>query len=250
MKMIKKLLLVILVIILVIIAVVVLLFWIASKQPAVKNNYYELTKTDMSLEAKYTALGQYEVSYTEYDAGNDTYKKYEIWYPAEMKTSDKKYPLVVMANGTGVPASKYKAIFKHLASWGFIVVGNEDGSSFGGESSSKSLDFLLKLNEDSDAIFYNHIDKENIGIAGHSQGGVGTINAVTTQENGSLYKVMYTASAPHLDLADGLGWHFDVEKVNIPYFMVAGTLTAVYGIQRSPFCFRTAVFQSQRPPIF
>ena len=25
---------------------------------------------------------------------------------------------------------------------------------------------------------------------------------------------------------------------------------AVYGIQRSPFCFRTAVFRSQRPPIF
>ena len=24
---------------------------------------------------------------------------------------------------------------------------------------------------------------------------------------------------------------------------------AVYGIQRSPFCFRTAVFRSQRPPI-
>lgn len=25
---------------------------------------------------------------------------------------------------------------------------------------------------------------------------------------------------------------------------------AVYGIQRSPFCFRTAVFRNQRPPIF
>ena len=26
--------------------------------------------------------------------------------------------------------------------------------------------------------------------------------------------------------------------------------SAVYGIQRSPFCFRTAVFRNQRPPIF
>lgn len=25
---------------------------------------------------------------------------------------------------------------------------------------------------------------------------------------------------------------------------------AFYGAQRSPFCFRTAAFQSQRPPIF
>ena len=26
--------------------------------------------------------------------------------------------------------------------------------------------------------------------------------------------------------------------------------TAFYGAQRSPFCFRTAAFRSQRPPIF
>ena len=28
------------------------------------------------------------------------------------------------------------------------------------------------------------------------------------------------------------------------------TQHAVYGVRRSPFCFRTAVFRSQRPPIF
>lgn len=27
-------------------------------------------------------------------------------------------------------------------------------------------------------------------------------------------------------------------------------MIAVYDAQRSPFCFRTAVFRSQRPPIF
>lgn len=32
--------------------------------------------------------------------------------------------------------------------------------------------------------------------------------------------------------------------------IVITTPTAVYGIQRSPFCFRTAVFRNQRPPIF
>ena len=29
-----------------------------------------------------------------------------------------------------------------------------------------------------------------------------------------------------------------------------GVLIAFYGAQRSPFCFRTAAFRSQRPPIF
>ena len=38
----------------------------------------------------------------------------------------KKYPLVIMANGTGVEYFKYEATFKHLSSWGFIVAGNDD----------------------------------------------------------------------------------------------------------------------------
>lgn len=229
MKIIKKILIAIGIIILILIVAVIILLWIVSKQPAVKDNYYELTETSLPLEAKYTALGQYEVSYAEFEAENETYKKYEVWYPTEMETSDNAYPLVVMANGTGVPASKYPAVFRHLASWDFIVVGNDDGSSFNGESSAKCLDYLMKLNKDSNSIFYQHIDTENIGVAGHSQGGVGAINAVTAQENGNLYKAMYTASTTHIELADGLGWHFDIEKVKIPYFMVAGTLAADAG---------------------
>lgn len=236
MKIVKRILLIIAIIILVIIVGVVILFFIASKLPVVGENYFERVKTDKPLEAKYTAKGEYETAYIEFDAENDTYKKYEIWYPAEMKTSNKIYPLVVMANGTGVPASKYAAIFEHLASWGFIVVGNEDPNCWSGDSSAKSLDYLLTLNETKDSIFYQKIDTANIGVAGHSQGGVGAINAVTNQENGNLYKTIYTASATHLALAQGLQWPYDVSKVTIPYYMVAGTLKmdAGDGVEGSP----------------
>lgn len=34
---------------------------------------------------------------------------------------------------------------------------------------------------------------------------------------------MWTASATHIDLPNGLGWPYDVSKVTIPYMMVAGT---------------------------
>lgn len=47
----------------------------------------------------------------------------------EMEKSDITYPLVNMPNGTGVKSSRYEAVFEHLASWGFIVVGNEDENS-------------------------------------------------------------------------------------------------------------------------
>ena len=140
-----------------------------------------------------------------------------------MESSEKQYPLVIMVNGTGVKASAYKEVFRHLASWGFIVAGNEDAASGNGVSSSKTLAFLLEQNEDETSLFHNHIDTQNIGIAGHSQGGAGTINAVTAQDNGNMYKAMWTASAPHQELAEGFGWTYDVSKVSIPYMMTAGT---------------------------
>lgn len=189
--------------------------------------YYKLVQTDKPIEAQYTALGPYKVSYVEFDSENEVYKKNEIWYPTEMKKKNTTLPLVIMANGTGITASKYKAVFKHLASWGFIVVGNEDENSRTGASSSDSLNFMLSLNEDSTSDFYKKIDVNNIGIGGHSQGGVGTINAVIKQENGSFYKAMYTASTTSSFWGQegqlGTDWSYDVSKVNIPYFMVAGT---------------------------
>ena len=87
-----------------------------------------------------------------------------------MKKDSSTYPLVIMVNGTGITASKYKSVFKHLASWGFIVVGNEDENSRTGASTSATLDFMLNLNKDSNSDFYGKIDVNNIGVSGHSQG--------------------------------------------------------------------------------
>jgi len=229
MKIIKKMLIIfVLTVVIFIIGIVALLF-IASRQPAVKKDYFENVQTNKPLEEVYTARGNYEVAFIEYDAENNAYKKYEIWYPAELETEHQKYPLVVMANGTGVPASRYAAVFEHLASWGFIVVGNEDSSSWSGESSAKSLDYMLSLNSSEESIFYQKIDVDSIGIAGHSQGGVGAVNAVTNQPNGNCYKAIYTASMTHHALAEALKWPYDVSRIAIPYFMIAGTLQADAG---------------------
>ena len=205
-------------------ALVLFLLW-AGKQPAVKETYYKTTETGGAIEAAYTARGSYEVSYYEQET-DAAYRKFRVWYPAELEEGGKTYPLVVMANGTGVPASKYVAIFTHLASWGFIVIGNEDENSRTGASSSDSLAFMLGQNENRQSIFYGKVDTENIGIAGHSQGGVGAINAVTRFENSGCYKAIWTASATSSFFSQdgGLGeeWRYDVARIKIPYFMVAG----------------------------
>ena len=222
-KFMKVLLIIIGVVVTLIAAFVLFLVW-ASNQPAVKSNYYENVITDMPLEQKYTNKGAYEVSCVEYDANDEKIGMFKIWYPTEAENSNTTFPLVVMANGTGVTASRYEAIFDHLASWGFIVIGNEDKDSWNGVSSRESLEFMLNMNEDNKSFFFKKIDLENIGIAGHSQGGVGAINSVTSQDNGLYYKAIYTASTTHLELAKALKWEYDVSKIQIPYFMVAGTL--------------------------
>ncbi|MGN0628797.1 MAG: alpha/beta hydrolase [Oscillospiraceae bacterium] len=224
MKKIFKVLMLILIIILVLIVILFLFLLYASKQPAVKSDYYKNVVSEKPLEQKYTNRGTYEVSYLEYKSENEKIGQFKIWYPAVLESSEEAFPLVVMANGTGVKASRYEAIFDHLASWGFIVIGNEDESSWDGISSSESLNLMLNMNNDSASVFYNKVDIGNIGVAGHSQGGVGAINSVTAHENGSYYKTIYTASATHIVLAEGLKWTYDVSKINIPYFMVAGTL--------------------------
>ncbi|MDE7439096.1 MAG: alpha/beta hydrolase, partial [Clostridia bacterium] len=207
----------------IIIAIIIFFVW-AGKQPAVKDGYFNDVKTSAPLEQKYTLKGSYEVSYFEQDANNKQWKKYEIWYPTEMEKSNNTYPLVVMVNGTGVKASKYKPVFDHLASWGFIVIGNEDENAGTGASASASLDYILTLNSDSNSKFYGKIDVDNIGIGGHSQGGLGTINAVTAQDNGNRYKVMYAASSPTYQISvDILKVPFDISTVNIPCFLTAGT---------------------------
>ena len=234
MKKLMKIILIILgVIAVLIIALFLFLLW-SSKQPAVSVGYFNDVVTDAPCEIKYTQMGTYEVSTFEQASDNKQVGRFRVWYPAEMETSGKKYPLVVMVNGSGTPASRYEAVFDHLASWGFIVVGNEDDSSGTGESAAKTLDFILGLDADVNSLFYGKIDTQNIGIAGHSQGGSGTVNAVTAYENGAMYKVMYTASTPTQDIAaEVLKAPYDVAGIQIPWFMTSGTGEADSGNEKN-----------------
>ena len=227
---------IVIIILFVILSFCLLCFW-ASRQPCVKNDYFNKVNCSKPLEKKYTIKGNYAVSYFEQHSDDKTIKKFQIWYPSELtmnKNNDKKYPLVIMANGTGIMASRYKPVFDHLASWGFIVTGNEDGKSGNGKSSSITLDYMISLNSNKDSQFFNKIDLNNIGIGGHSQGGLGAMNAVINHNNGINYKVIYTASAPSSGLAGFLKASYgDISKLNIPYFQTAGTLKFDAGIDEN-----------------
>ena len=62
-----------------------------------------------------------------------------------------------------------------------------------------------------------------MGSAGHSQGAIGSINAVTSQPNGDRYKALYLASTPSSLYSSTLDWAYDPALIDIPCFMAAGT---------------------------
>lgn len=196
-----------------------LLFWL-SKRPFVPDNYTKTVDTGGEIETKYLSMGVHEVKYTEAEAPGD-WEKFEAFYPAELEQGENTYPVVVFANGTGVAASKYKALFQHLASWGFIVLGNEDPSTCTGASADATLTWLLEQNDDPDSVFYQKVDTGHIGISGHSQGGVAVFNAVSEQPHKDMYTCAVSLSPTEWALAMAIGLDYDPSKMTVPTLILA-----------------------------
>ena len=197
------------------------LFWL-SRRPFVPNDYTETVETGGALEAKDLAMGPYEVKQVKAEAPED-WKEFVAYYPAQLEDSGDQWPAVVFVNGTGVYAAKYPALFRHLASWGFIVLGNEDPGTFSGDSTDATLAWLLEQNGDPDSVFYQKVDTAHMGLSGHSQGGVGVFNAISEQPNGGLYTCAVSLSPTQEDLAAALNIPYDPSKTVIPTLVLAGT---------------------------
>ncbi len=157
--------------------------------------------------------------------------KYTICYPDDLANNTNTYPVIVLSNGTGVPMSKYMAIAEHFASWGFIVIGTEEEYDWNGFAAEMCIRYLQLLNENAtigdddnkkDNIFFDKIDFENVGIVGHSQGGVGVINAITNQKHSDVFKAAVSLSPTNKELAHNLLWDYDATKVNIPIMLISG----------------------------
>ena len=174
-----------------------------------------------TLEKKYAYDGNYKVELFTQENSDERIKLLQVYYPANMMTERRTWPMVLMGNGTGIRASKYKAIFRHLASWGFIVVGNEDEWTWDGKSISKSLDIMLEANANPSSIFYQKVDTTHIGLTGHSQGGMCVLTASSLHANSHLYKALCTQSSTAAILVDSLGSDF-LKDIHAPILMMGG----------------------------
>lgn len=199
-------------------------FWKYSEYDRT-NYYYKYTETAGEIEEKYAGIGDEKVTCKKYKVNDDMIQEYAIWYPKKLKETNNTYPVVIYANCTNNTYKLYAPLLKHLASWNFITVGNDDQNTRTGESLEKTICFLIKENEDENSIFYHKMDLNNIGIAGHSQGGVAIFNMITTQEHGYMIKAVYVASVTSSYRAEIRqdNWGYDVSNIKVPTFLIAGT---------------------------
>ena len=200
-------------------------FTAANCQDTEKAGFYKGSiDTSMPIESKYKEKGSEEVAKTEYDSDDAIIGKIVVVYPHSLLKSDKALPLVNIGNASNTTAYDLIEAMEHLASWGFVVIGNMDKQTGTGASMSHMLDAFLALVAQQDNLFHGKIDTTKIAIAGYSQGAFGAVMAATTYPNSRMYKAVYLCSCPQKQIGINFKWGTsDFSKIGAPLLMVAGT---------------------------
>ncbi len=135
-----------------------------------------------------------------------------VYYPSNMNSSGKTYPVIVWANGTMCPPSMYDGLLRQIAEGGYIVIANDETMAADGTAQCTSIDFIVEQNDNDESIFYKKINTSKVGAAGHSQGGRSSVNAAAADNRIDCV----------LSLA-GSNFDYEAELLSTPTFFIAGS---------------------------
>lgn len=127
------------------------------------------------VENRYQGAGTWIVTQTEVSAESGL--TYRIVHPRDLGGGGFRHPILVWGNGTGSTPDQYTAVFRQLASWGFVVIGSSDTQQATGDSMLAAMHYLLQADLDPTSEFFGVLDPTEIGVLGHSQGAGGAVNA-------------------------------------------------------------------------
>lgn len=139
-----------------------------------------------------------------------------VFYPKELETSDRTWPVVVWANGTMCAPVLYTGLLKGLAAQGYVVVTNSDVMSANGKSQIAALDYILEQNAKTDSVFFGKIDPSRVAAAGHSQGGRSTVNAAAAD---SRFRCAVSIA--------GSPFTSEAKKLSAPTLFLTGTMDLI-----------------------
>ncbi|TCZ77153.1 alpha/beta hydrolase [Paenibacillus albiflavus] len=172
-----------------------------------------------SIEQQYAEQGSYSVKVEEVTSTSRE-ALFRIYYPTFQ--GDESYPIISWGNGTDASPDRYDELLTHLASWGFIVIDSYSKTTGTGKEIVAAIDYLINENQLANSLFYQKIQMERIGVAGHSQGSTGVINAHTNYKSGSLIKTVVSIALPDLKHCDPEDV-YDTSRITVPFFIMGGT---------------------------
>lgn len=149
----------------------------------------------LPIEQMYYAEGPWDVteSYGFACCDSEEYA-YDAWYPTNLGQGGFSHPIVVYGSGTGGSPAGAAYLLRHLASWGFVVIGSQNGQVGNGQSILDAAAYMVSLNGNSGSPFYGVLDTANIGAIGQSQGAYGVVNALVN--GGTLIKTIVAIELP------------------------------------------------------
>ena len=104
---------------------------------------------------------------------------FDYYLPARDPAVAQRLPLLVWGNGSWAAPEKYDYVLRHIASWGFVVVVSHDNRAADGGSLLDAVEHALAASKgDPSSPLAGRIDPARIGVAGHSQGAGGAMNAL------------------------------------------------------------------------
>lgn len=138
-------------------------------------------------------------------------KTYYIYYPENIQSSKKTYPVLSWANGTMCPPDMYAGLLTELANGGYIVIASDETMAADGTAQISALDFVISLNSDSSSLAYKKVSTNKLGVVGHSQGGRSSVNAAV--KDSRIKCVVSLAGSNYLE---------EAEPNSAPTFFIAG----------------------------
>ncbi|MEV0127830.1 alpha/beta hydrolase [Dactylosporangium sp. NPDC050688] len=139
-----------------------------------------------------------------------------VYYP----TATGRYPVIAVSPGFTATWSSLSWIGPRLSSWGFVVVGIETNSIYD-QPGSRGNQLLAALNwavNSSSTAVRSRADGSRRGVAGHSMGGGGTLEALAADTSG-----LVKAGVPLAPWNTDKTWN----NVNEPVLIVGGQLDAI-----------------------
>jgi predicted dienelactone hydrolase len=144
------------------------------------------------------------------------------------------YPLIVFSHGFGGFNIQSLGLMEHLASHGFVVVSpNHTGNTQGANPPSPDpeadrfpdiafvIDEMAAENLNAVSIFFGHVDATNVGVAGHSFGGM-TAQFMASGYDGGAADARVKAIVPVAPSSGRLS-DAELQSITIPTTLVVGT---------------------------